>query len=151
MLRGMGLFTKDGVPRNLLKLVAPSLAPGERVLQAVLLSDFSRAGTDLLAGSGTGDLSDVLAAAPQRIPSWVLVLTDRQVFLFPVRRAEHDPPPTGHPYQQVQVDVGGREIDPKHVRIALAGGEPRRFEVPELWRRQVAVIAAALERGTADR
>jgi hypothetical protein len=147
MLPAVGLFTKDGVPRNLLKLIEPAMSPGERVLQAVLLSDYSRAGTGLLAGSGTGDLSDVLAAAPQPIPSWVLVLTDSHVFLFPMKRDKSDPAPVAYAYNQTGIDVGGREIEPHHVTITLPGQEPRRFEVPELWRRQVAVIAAALDRG----
>jgi hypothetical protein len=140
----VGLLTKDGVPRNLLRLIRPALGPDERVLQTALLSDYTRRGTDMLAGDGAGDLSDVLAAAAQPVPSWIFVLTERQVFLFRLKRDKNAPPPTGYSYQRVRVDADAREIEPRHVHIALDGGESRRFEVPELWRRQIAVAAAVL-------
>jgi hypothetical protein len=97
----------------------------------------------LICGAG----SSLVAAAPQPIPSWVLVLTDSHVFLFPMKRDKSDPAPVAYAYNQTGIDVGGREIEPHHVTITLPGQESRRFEVPELWRRQVAVIAAALDRG----
>lgn len=140
----MGLFTEDGVPKSLLRLLGPSLGPGEHVVQCALVSDATAEGTDLSAGGGTGALADVLAAAAQPEPSYLLALTDAQVFLFRIKRRKGDPLPTGHRRDQVRIDLRGRQIEPSHVVITVPGQPPHRYEVPEVFRRQVAAMAAAL-------
>jgi hypothetical protein len=140
----MGLFTKDGIPKNLLRLIEPSLSPGERVIQCAMVSDATAQGTDLLAADGTGDWSDILAAAKHPPPTSVLALTDRQLFLFRLTHGENDPPPLGIPRSQVGIELHGEQVEPSHVVISAPGVAARRYEVPQLYRRQVAAIAAAL-------